>query len=365
VIGRRGLGGLALAAGLTVAAAAAALRGDRQAVPVEAAGRPLLPGLAARPGAVTRLRVEGRSGPATLARRRAGWVVASKAGYPADTARLDAVVAGLAGLETAVPLTRRPALWPRLGLGDAGTAVPGEGDGEGEDDRGAGTRLVLTGDDGAVVADLVLGAVAPPRPGPDGVPAAARYARRVGDDRAWRVRGTVDLPTAPIDWLDRAVVHLPAESLARLAVEVDGRPSVVLVAAPEGRRGLALAEPLPGGASADPRRVALLAGAFEDLRLNDVRPAGALASARPVAVALATTADGLTVEARQVADVSSDGGAEGAPWVLFAASAAGNADPAAAARAEALRGRLSGWAYRLPEHRARRLAATADGLAAR
>ncbi|MEQ8965578.1 MAG: DUF4340 domain-containing protein [Azospirillaceae bacterium] len=352
MIGRRGFGLLTAGAALSVVGAVGSLRADRGTGRVPAAAGPLLPGLVDRLDRVASVTVARPRGEVSLARAGKGWTVASRHGYPADDARVAGLLDSLARLTRETALTARPELWPRLGLGEPGTPRP-EREGSVERENEPGTRVTLRDATGTVLADVILGPAAPPRPTPDGGRGPALYARLVAGERAWRAGGAVDLPRAALDWLDRRLVDLPAARLDRLTVEGTDGAAVTLARGPDGT--LAPATPLPGGAPADPRAVSLLADAFEALDLADVRPAGdGGPDAALVAVARATAAEGLAVEARQTGAADDPAGR----WCRFIVETAPEASPAARSEAEALRRRLDAWTYRLPAHRARRLATT-------
>lgn len=315
---------LALVGGLALLSVLLSL-GDRAG---PARSDSLVPGLRARLNDVARIVVRsgGDNVIATLVRADEGWLVEERGGYPADVARIRKNLIALADAVILEEKTSNPELYGRLGVADL----------EDPSARGIGLRL-KAGDE---AMEIIVG-----DRGPDD---ESSYVRRAGERTSWLVSGRFDLGRETHEWLDRAVLDLPAE-----------RVTGVVIAHPDGERlrigraadgdGYAVADVPAGRELLGPWVAGNIAGALADLRLEDVHSRDALGEdpGKPV-VATFSTDDGLRVESS--AWRTGDG-----TRFTFIASTAPDAADTATAGAEALNARVAGHVYTLASFKAEQL----------
>lgn len=367
--------GFALLAGATaVSLALAAWAVADRDLPLAAAGRPepMFPGLLDRLNDVRTIRVAGADPAAavTLERDQGGtgrWVVRERGGYPAEAERARELALGLANLSLVEPKTARPERLARLELEDPATA-------------GAKSRRVeLLGEAGETLAAAVVGKT---RPGLYGAGRAGVYVRRAGDDQAWLAAGELPLPTGPSGVIPREIVDLPAREVARVTLGAGGPAPLVVVAGaadvanPEPPPTLQGTEP-PAGRTVDAEKLGLVLGSLSGLVLQDVRPLAEANLPADAPRARFEAADGVALDVT----VATTGEGEGAErWLAFTVAGAASAAPPAAPtadgtppataerppaeRAAELKGRLEGWAYKVPEYLADRLTWDLDDLLA-
>src|SRR5262249_24934078 len=140
------------------------------------------------------------------------------------------------------------------------------------------------------------------------------YVRKPGAAQAWLAQGSVELPTAAVDWVDRTVVNVAEEKIQRLQFEPAGAPAGTVSKADKAAPDFALA-PLREGKSADPDALKRLTEAFAAVELDDVRADKDTDKAVKAGAAEAATFDGLTLNAELLA-------LDGGTWLRLKASAA-------------------------------------------
>lgn len=203
------------------------------------------------------LRREGQP-PVRLERQGPLWVLADKAGYPADQGLVRTFLAALA---TAQPLEHV-----------AADAVPRD------------IRITLRRGD-AAPRRLYLAS----EKNPEG---RLLYA---GDEaQPWRVHGPLPLPLQELNWLDRRLLAVPPDKVRELQLQrADGSQ---LVFFRHGEVPMRL-EQLPGAQPPASQALAELLAVFADLRFSEVVPADQLAfSKRPRLRFSLRTQDGARVE---------------------------------------------------------------------
>lgn len=331
---------------LTVLAAVAALAAAAAwTVSVQRAPRtdidkpPLYPGLLDRVNEIARVEIDSARGRTVLARDGERWVVANRDGFPALLEQVKRTVVGIADLRVIEGKTRRPELYPRLGVEDP--------DAEGANSR----RVVLQDAGGRVLAALVIGKQRKGSAAQLAEPAL--YVRKVGEPQAMLVEGELALSATPRDWMDTALMDVEARRIRSITIEHPDGERVRLARARAAVENYAI-EGLPE--HSEPRSRALLTSlgtALEELRFDDVAGAGSVPL--PPGETTVTTYrsfDGLVVEAR-LAEI------DGRTWVAFDvrhdpgtgrhAGGAGRDAAEIAREAAALAERLSPWVYVLPE----------------
>lgn len=238
----------------------------------------LLPGLSDDLNSVERLRLvrAGEELVAELARGDSGWVVANRDNYPADLGKVRETLLALADSRLVEEKTSNPEFYERLGVGDVNDA------------EAVGTRLELTGVGEEPVA-LIIG---DPARNVEGT-----YARRVGEERSWLVSGVLDLSQAIADWLDTAVIDIPAAQIQSLTIQHPDGETLTLEKADRSAMDFSLAE-IPEGRELESQGSAnALGGVLAGLQLEDVMSAGSLEDAGEVVTLRYQSFDGLVVEA--------------------------------------------------------------------
>jgi len=178
----------------------------------------IAPGLYERSSEIERIRVATAEGETVLERDRSNtepdetegegdeqqterWIIADPYhGYPADPARVGALLRTLAELEPAERRTANPENHDLLGVQTVGEGEP----------RPDGTaRVTLTDAEGQTIADLILGERAQ----------TGRYARRAGENQTWLTAGAASVPSGSRRYLPSPVVEIPSARIESIAIE--------------------------------------------------------------------------------------------------------------------------------------------------
>lgn len=350
----------------TLAAIALALtfvdRSDES--PAVAAERPLLPGLADRVNDVDAIDIVGPDGDtiATLRRERERWRMREKHDYEADFARIHDLLRDLARARRLEPRTDKPEWYPRLGV-----AEPGSGEGSGMVVRFPGAELP-----GVIIGNR----------DPAGI---GRYARLEEDPQAWLTGQDLALPVDRMDWLERAIMDIPAADIREVSVRHPDGDQVELRPGDEQGSVWAMLSP-PADREVKPAwQLRETAGALAKLNMQDVRPHSSAPVPDDAVETVFRTRDGMIFTARSFSDEAGD-------WVHFAVSAGettrpsresadaateepaasgaavpeGEADSSAVTDREidivAVDGRLSPWQFAISADRFERLRPTTEDL---
>ncbi len=331
---RRGLLVLVGAAAVSAAGAAAALLTESGTVSTAPPGERALPNLAPDLGQIARFRINRGAMKANFQLEDGHWVVIEKGGYPADEAKIHRMLSALADLTLIEPKTDQPALYSRLSLDDPA--------------NGKSTEIVIQNKAGDIVGQLIVGRSRPDRLGigNDGV-----YVRRVGGDRAWLARGSLDLSGDVVDWLDRRIVDVPAGRFRRVVFTSAGG-EVVTISRTGMTANFAMENPPQGTKPKDARAISMPATALAELDLTDVAPA---AEVKPpetgVATAEYTTFDGLDFRVTVFPHDKAD-------WIAVEVSGIDDV----AVEAKELRNRVARWVYAIPPEKAKLLKTTLGDL---
>jgi hypothetical protein len=343
-------------------------------------GHPLpdrvVPTLVDRVNDVAAIEVVGGGEALELQRRESGWVVASRAGYPAKFETVKEAIVSISQLEPRERKTADPARYERLGLAEPG-------------DASESVRVTLRDTEGKEIAGVVLG-----NDVSEGG-ASQRYVRTVSDAQAWLAEGRVNVPTDPLQWMDRDIMRIARDRITRVRIrhpdgeEVSiareqGGTNYTLETAPEGRTPKSAAE------------IGAPASALAYLRFDNVRADDGLGlDMGSPTVTVFETANGLRVTARtwKVEDKTwasfaaeavpspaatdagegqepeaGTGGAEDSETAPEAEPGATGTEPpaaeenSAAKEAEELNAKLSGWLFAIPEYQAGSLRKRLDDL---
>lgn len=263
-----------------------------------------------------------------LRRERERWRVQEKSDYEADFELVQALLRDLATARRAEERTSNPEWYSRLGVADPGTP------------DSAGVMVSFPGTD---LPEVILG-----EPDSAGI---GRYARVRGEERSWLIDAAPEIPDNPLDWLERAIMNIPARELAEISIRHPDGQTVRLRPAGDDNEQWVLLNVPEGREAAPAWEIRPIAGALTALNLEDVRPHDSIPD--DAVRSLYRTADGLNFVISLFAD-------ERGHWVHFSVSpelealAADDMDEAAtqlAIDAAAVDGRLSPWQFAIPQRR--------------
>jgi len=222
------------------------------------------------------------------------WTIPSHHDYPADGAdRLAKTAAGVIGIHKDDVRSDNVADHEALGvvdpLDEGATSL-----------KGRGKRVTLRDESGAVLADFVVGREPEGRPG-------FRFVRIPGQKRVYAARMDVDLSTRFEDWIERDLLQLERDDVARAVIKdysidertgrLDQRDVVTLAKDDEGNWKTDRMRP---GQEVDSEKSGALLGALDDLKIVGVRPkpAGLSASLTRADGARLTQADVQSLQSR-------------------------------------------------------------------
>jgi hypothetical protein len=341
---RRGRLVLLGAAALIGAAAIGVVVWQREAPRTEAAiiDAPVFPDITPRLADAARIEVRRHDGTVTLERRDGTWGIAERSHYPARAERVREVFTGLAELRLIEERTGNPELFSRLGLEDVTVA------------GGTSQLLTVTDGQGATIAELIVGRR---RIRTAGNLPEAIYVRRPSENRTYLAEGALRLDTDPMLWVEREVLDIKRQRVARVTARRAGAEPVTVVRADPAAEQAAVADP-PEEFKPEQHKVDDLPRALEWFSFNDVRPAADLAQAEEAGEAHIVTFDGLSLAIRVVR-------ADDKRWAIVSASWAEPPAPlpenppeqmltldAARTQAERLAQRLGPWAFQIADWKA-------------
>lgn len=299
----------------------------------------LMPEFAERLADVAAVDITASEARLRLAQTDGQWVVADKAGYPADGALVRRLLLGVAAARVVETKTSNSDNYPRLGVESPETP------------NAKSTQVDFKMADGGALAGLIIGKSAT---GQD-----RRYARVVGEETSYLVSGLPTAQAAAGEWLDGKLLNVDQARVRQ--VTVAGGKTALTVTRGKPDEDFQLSELPKGRKLKSYGGVDSLAASLTYLAFDDVRPTAAMADTATRTTL--TTFDGLTVT------VTMDGG-----WAHFSASyddsiatAAGEAVmPKAPSDVEAevadINARLGGWDYKLPDYKLKDLGPALDDL---
>ena len=161
---------------------------------------PLLEDFGKREPAIASLTVRAPGDRATVTLQRDGkrWRIAERAGWPADTARVETLIGDLVAAHRIEPKTTQPDRYAKLAVQPI------------TDPESQGVRLDVEG--GGAPLRLLLGK-------PKGE--TQRFVRQDGQAQAWLVDRPLRAPADPTEWLDTRLVDAPLVQVERVAVTLD------------------------------------------------------------------------------------------------------------------------------------------------
>jgi hypothetical protein len=337
---------------------------------------PLLPALAAHINEVTQVEISSRLNKTLLKRDGDRWLIENRDDYPAIFENVKSVIVGLVELKILEPKTRKPDLYPRLGVEDV------------QSEKSASTLIALKDAQGQNLAAVILGK---PREGGDEGPLAhSRYVREQGQEQSFLVKGALEVSTDPMIWAKRDLMDIRGSRIREVTIEHPGDPGgqPAVIARRNKPEDIELGlQDIPDGYI--PRSVSVvtsLSTALEESRFDDVRARHALNWPQQMVVTTLRTFDGLTaivrvaeIDGRKYAafEFNADAQAastpvpetETAPPVIApegtpapAGETQNKAGPTVAEQAVALNAQVHEWAYVLPDYKFDMLTRTKDSL---
>jgi hypothetical protein len=328
---------MAVAALSVVAAAAVSFTGG--AVPVDPlAGNPVLPKVKAQSANVGKVIVKRSTGTATFVRQGDTWVISEKSNYPADSAKLRKMLLGLAEITYVEPKTAEAGLYKRLNVEDPSAEKSQSALVEVYDKEGGALGSVIAGR--RRIDELGGGA--------DGV-----YVRLPNSARSWLARGTLDLDSDIVQWLDRRIVDIGEKrTKAAILQQPDGTTLAISRDKPEDK--FAIKDLPPGRKLKSDTGMVEPATALQAFDLTDVKAAGEAAFPKEgLSTATYSTFDGLAVKV----ELAKLGDAD---WIRL--SATGSGDDKVKAEADTLNKRWSPWVYGIAPYKAGALRTKIDDL---
>ncbi len=291
-----------------------------------ASGAGLFPGLAAQSAKIARIELKQGDKVLTLARDKESWALADRAGYPAKSEPVRALLAKLARAELVESKTRNKERHALLELEDPAA-------------KGAKSRLLrLLDDKGSVIAEAVIGKK---RLDAFGASKSGTYVRKPGEAQTWLSNADLDVPVAVRDWVQPGILDVPSAKIAKVTIEIPGEEPLTitrdaadaakftLVAIPDGKK-------LKDGAGID-----AIVRAAGNIELEDVRKLAA-APTGEVSVAKLEADGGLAVTLKLRKDGEDT-------WVSIEAT---GADGDAKKTAEEITARVQGWEFKVPANKA-------------
>ncbi|PZQ09806.1 MAG: hypothetical protein DI564_17175 [Rhodanobacter denitrificans] len=268
---------LGIVAVVTLAALAAAIGLNHTRKPAtELRSEPLVPGLKDEVNAITKLSVIGAGNAplVVLERKDAGWVVANRDGYPADSGKLREFVLKLADATVLEPKTANPDRYPAIGVEDVGAA------------GAKGVRVEIDGPKTPV--RLIVGTF-------NGAGGGGTFVRRADEAQSFLASGTLTPEKNPTEWLSRDLADVPAAQIAEVTIDKAGKTLRVFKddAAEENFR---IADLPKGREPSSPAAANPLASGLAGLRIDGARPAAAAAAPDSALKARYVAFDGRVVE---------------------------------------------------------------------
>jgi hypothetical protein len=325
------LGGLTL---LCVVVAVGAVYQSSSSLAPQFEARPLFPGLTAQLEGLSEIEVANKTGTIHIRQMNGRWVVVERDSYPADAGQVRSAGTGLAGLQLIEAKTARPELLKMIGL-DAPPA-------------GEATQMKLTGANGMVVADVLIGQT---QGNPDALGRNSIYVRKSNEDQSWLARGYLVPQPTIASWLDKAAVIIARDRVKGAVVDPAEGPSYTLSRDTKDVQDFKMTD-LPRGrelsfeGSPDGVAGSIVGFVYEDVaKADQINFTGA-----PQTVF--NTFDGLNITV-QVANKGME------RWATISAQAT---NPMVQMEADTINARNNGWAYRIEEFKANQIVATRETL---
>jgi hypothetical protein len=305
---------------------------------------PVFPSLRSNPDAVAKLEVKSRFGSFLLVRADGDWSTPDRFDYPIDENDVRRLIVSLSDMRYIERKTSRPERFARLEVEDI----------EGINSESAYVRIADEND--SVLAEAIIG-----RPSARFIDGSSTgtYIREPGTNNVWLVSGIANVQTRLIPWLERTIVSVPVNTVARIEL-ASSEGTVMLSRENPDSDDFVLAD-APEDRALNNRKVETISRSLANVDLEDVKPRGELALPDDANTATVTTFDGVAVTVR-LAKIDNKA------WSTFAATYTGDpsdqSDAATAARAAVaeINQRVGDWAYWLPSAAFDNLTATLEDV---
>lgn len=290
---------------------------------------PVFEDLRENPDAVANIEVKSRFGEFILVRENDGWVTPDRAGYPVQESDVRRLIVSLADMRYVERKTANPDRFHRLEVQDI------------DQELADSAYVKVSNAEEKVFAELIVG-----RPSARFFAgnSSGTYIRFPGTDETWLVSSVTNVQTRLVPWLDREIVAVPADTVARISIgEGDG---AYTLSRPDAETAFTV-EGAPEGRTADPEKVRPVSRALANVELEDVKLRSEFALPEDAQTAEVVTFDGLSVRLRLAKEDRKN-------WGIFEASYVGDetdtseAAKAARATAEAINARVGDWVYWVP-----------------
>lgn len=305
---------------------------------------PVYAELRANPDAAAKVEVKSRFGSFTLVRKDGTWSTPDRFDYPVDEGDVRRLIVSFSDMRYIERKTTRPDRFARLEVDDV----------DGINAESAYVRIADAAD--TTLAEAIVG-----RPSArfiDGS-TSGTYIREPGTNNVWLVSGIANVQTRLIPWLDRTIVSVPANEVARIELTSGGDTVVLTREGPDSEEFM-LAD-APEDRALNNRKVRTISRALASVDLEDVQPRSELSLPADAQTATVTTFDGVAVTARMAR-------IDNKAWSTFAATFTGDpadqSDAATVARAQVteINQRVGDWIYWLPSATFENLTSTRDDI---
>jgi hypothetical protein len=298
------------------------------------------PGLEARLNTAARIHLQSKDQSADLAfTPETNWTVSSKDGYRARYDEIQRLLSALGALERFERKSSDAKWHKRLALTDPR-------------DKGEATLVSVLDGQNKPIAEILIGLNADvDNVGDKG----AVYVRAPGDNQIWLARGegVSTLNANPDDWLEKLIIDLPKDQIARVEVKPESGPAYALVRAKPEDKAFTIEG--SAGAKLKSTDIDAFAGALGDLRLRDVARQDRITFTETSPTATFRTGERLLIRI-VVAKLGEDF------WARLTPSAAEGATDKAKSQAESLKRRLSPWVFEIERWKDEQLTATLASL---
>lgn len=211
----------------------------------------LLPGLKEQVNDIEAIDIVVAGGETAVAlrRERERWRVRQKSDYEADFAQIHDLLRDLAEARRLEERTSSPEWYPRIGVADI------------DSQQADGVLLAFPDTD---VPELIVGHADSAGIG--------HYVRVAGEARSWLTDRRLEVPVTPMEWVERAIMDIPAGEMAEVTLRHPDGQTVRLRPAGEAGDTWVLLEVPEGREPVQPWQLRQTANALATLNLEDVRP---------------------------------------------------------------------------------------------